>query len=117
MKRPGRRLWGWGAVGLAAAVAIWWLCRPPDVSEWPRYQAFCCRECGGPIAVNPDDPDEWACPHCNLRTRDLVSYFEPSSTASVSACLRAGRYTAAAGTPAAAWSRDRHDKWWWRGLW
>ena len=100
---------------LVASLTIWWLCQDEDPSAWEAFQAFQCRDCGGPAVVNPKSVDQWACPSCGYQTRDLWEHFAPDDTASptdlrVAGCLVIpAEFTGQ--TPAEAWSVDRARHW------
>jgi len=109
----------WTGLFCLALPCIWWLCRPPDVTTWPRYEAFRCRECGGPVSVCPSDVQYWGCSECRRVAREgqLDRYFRqsvradfPSKAAFDRAHRQAGLFAARCEdwehTPASVWARS-----------
>ena len=61
-------------IGLLCCVVAQCLARQ-EVDGWPRYEAYRCRRCGAPAAVNPDCRNQWACPRCGRVSYRLHRYF------------------------------------------
>ena len=71
-----------------------------DTADWPVYEAFRCRGCGGPASVNPECIQQWGCRRCGRTTYRLYRHFRPATRedfgydaeAFEAACVAAGVY-------------------------
>jgi len=104
---------------LFLAASIWCLCRSPGLDDWPQFDGFRCRECGGPVSVHPDDVRCWGCAECRRVAWEgrLDRYFRqsvrgdfPSKAAFDAAHRQAGLLAARCEdwehTPASVWARS-----------
>lgn len=99
-----------GAAVLIAAGVVLYHVWPLDVGAWPTYEAFRCRECAGPVSIDPHCPERWACRSCSVVSFRIHRDFrqvQPSDLGSVEACVAASQEAGAMdlkpGCPWAVW--------------
>ena len=64
-----------GALLITAGLMYWASAKPVDLAGWPQYEAFRCRDCGGPASINPECIEQWGCARCGYSTYRVRHHF------------------------------------------